>query len=52
MASLFSHIGHISKDDAKQISGLGEKEFEAVYEKAAGIGDRIIEKQGKKIDSS
>ena len=50
MASLFSHIGHITKEEAQNISGLGEKEFEQAYEKAAGIGDRVIEKEGKKMD--
>jgi hypothetical protein len=28
MASLFSHIGHISKEDAKEISGLDDHEFD------------------------
>ncbi len=51
MASLFSHIGHISKEEAQKISGLGEKEFNAAYDKAAGISDRILKTEGDKMDA-
>ena len=51
MASLFSHIGHISKEEAQKISGLGEKEFKEVYDKAAGISDRILKTEGNKMDA-
>ena len=51
MASLFSHIGHISKEEAQKISGLGEKEFNAAYDKAAGISDRILKTEGDKVDA-
>ncbi|MGA8242363.1 MAG: hypothetical protein WB818_17445 [Desulfobacterales bacterium] len=51
MASLFSHIGHISKEEAQKISGLGENEFKEAYEKAAGISDRILKTEGNKMDA-
>jgi hypothetical protein len=51
MASIFSHIGHISKEEAKNISGLGENEFSEAYDRAAGISDRILKTEGNKMDS-
>ena len=32
-ASVFAHAGHISKEDAKEISGLDDHDFEKVYAK-------------------
>ena len=51
MTSIFSHIGHISKEEAKNISDLGENEFNEAYEKAAGISDRILKAEGNKMDA-
>jgi hypothetical protein len=51
MASIFSHIGHISKEEAKNISGLGENEFGEAYDKAAGISDRILKTESNKMDA-
>jgi enoyl-CoA hydratase/carnithine racemase len=51
MASIFSHIGHISKEEAKEISGLTGKEFDAAYSKAAGFADKIIKTEGDKADA-
>jgi hypothetical protein len=51
MASIFSHIGHISKEEAKNISGLGDNEFNKAYEKAAGISDWILNTEGNKMDA-
>jgi ElaB/YqjD/DUF883 family membrane-anchored ribosome-binding protein len=51
MASIFSHIGHISKEEAKNISGLGEIEFNEAYEKVAGISDRILKTESNKMDA-
>ena len=51
MASIFSHIGHISKEEAQKISGLGEKDFKEAYDKAAGISDRILKTEGNKMDT-
>ena len=51
MASLFSHIGHISKEDAKEISRLEDNEYNKVYEKAAGLSDKILKAEGSKMDA-
>jgi hypothetical protein len=51
MASLFSHIGHISKEDAKEISGLDDHEFNKAYEKAAGLSEKILKTEGNKMDA-
>ena len=49
-ASVFSHAGHISKDEAREISGLKDHEFEEVYAKAAKIADKMLTAEGKKMD--
>ena len=36
-ASVLAHAGHISKEEAKEISGLDETSFEKVYGKASNI---------------
>ena len=49
-ASVFAHAGHISKEDAKEISGLDETGFEKVYGKAANIAEKLMKTEGKKAD--
>ena len=49
-ASVFSHTGHISKEEAKEISGLEDHQFEEVYEKASKIADKMLTSEGKKMD--
>ena len=49
-AAAFAHAGHISKEEAKEISGLDEHEFEKVYAKASNIADKVIQHQGNKMD--
>jgi hypothetical protein len=49
-ASVFAHTGHISKEQAKEISGLAEKDFEKVYAKAARIADKVGKAEGNKMD--
>ena len=49
-ASVFAHAGHITKEEAKEISGLGDNEFEEVYEKGAAIAQKVIESEGNKMD--
>ena len=51
IASVFSHVGHISKEDAKEISGLDDQEFEKVYTKAADITARVMKTDGDKMES-
>jgi len=49
-ASVFAHTGHITKEQAKEISGLAEKDFEKVYAKASKIADKITKAEGNKMD--
>lgn len=50
LASVFAHTGKITKEDAKEISGLDDSAFEEVFEKASRIADKFLEKEGKKLD--
>jgi len=50
LASVFAHTGHISKDEAKEISGLDDNAFEEAFEKASRIADKFMEAEGKKLD--
>jgi len=49
-ASVFAHAGHISKEEAKEISGLDETSFEKVYGKASNIAEKLMKTEGKKAD--
>ena len=49
-ASVFAHAGHISKEDAKEISGLDDASFEKAYGKAANIADKLMKTEGNKMD--
>ena len=49
-ASVFAHAGHISKEDAKEISGLEDHEFEEAYNKASNIADSVMQHEGDKMD--
>ena len=49
-ASVFAHAGHISKADAKEISGLNDNTFEEVYAKASNIADKLEKSGGNKMD--
>jgi len=49
-ASVFAHAGHISKEDAREISGLADHEFEQAYDKAANIAESVMQHEGEKMD--
>jgi hypothetical protein len=49
-ASVFAHAGHISKEDAKEISGLADDEFENAYDKASNIAESVMQHEGEKMD--
>ena len=49
-ASVFAHAGHISKEDAKEISGLKDDEFEKAYDKASSIAEGVMRHEGEKMD--
>ena len=44
-ASVFAHAGHITKEDAKEISGLDDHSFEHAYDKAANIAENVAVKR-------
>lgn len=50
-ASIFAHTGHISKEDAKEISGLDDLGFEQVYSKASRIAKELDKAEGKKMSA-
>lgn len=49
-ASVFAHAGHISKEDAKEISGLDDHDFEKVYAKASNIAEKLTKAEGNQMD--
>lgn len=49
-ASVFAHAGHITKEDAKEISGLKDHEFEEAYNKASSIAEKVMQHEGQKMD--
>jgi len=50
MASVFAHAGHITKDEAREISGLEDHEFEKTYSRASEIVDSVMKHEGDKMD--
>ena len=50
LASVFAHMGHITKEDAKEISGLDDNAFEETFEKASRVADKFLDKESKKLD--
>ena len=49
-SAMFSHTGHISKEEAKEISGLDDETFEEVHSKASNIIERFMDHEEKKVD--
>ncbi len=49
-ASVFAHAGHITKEEAKEISGLADHEFEKAYDKASTIAEKAMQAEGEKMD--
>ena len=49
-ASVFAHHGHISKEEAQQISGLEDHEFEKAYDNASKIAGNVMQHEGDKMD--
>ena len=49
-ASVFVHAGHITREDAKEISGLADHEFEKAYDKASNIAESVMQHEGDKMD--
>jgi len=49
-AAMFSHTGHISREEAKEISGLDAETFEEVHSKASNIIERFEQHEEKRVD--
>ena len=49
-ASVFAHAGHITKEEAKEISGLADHEFEKAYDRASNITEKVVQHEGEKMD--
>ena len=45
LAAVFAHTGHITKDEAKEISGLEDHHFEQVYEKASKVAENMMDRR-------
>ena len=50
LASVFAHTGHISKEEAKELSGLDDHHFEQAYDKASRIADKVMAHEGGKME--
>ncbi len=48
--SIFAHAGHITKEDANEISGLDNHEFEKAYDAASNITEKTKQAKGQKRD--
>ncbi len=48
--SMFAHAGHMTKEEAKEISGMDDHEFEKVYEAAANTNKTTKQANGQKRD--
>jgi hypothetical protein len=49
-ASVFAHAGHITKQEAKEISDLADHEFEKAYDIASNIAENVMQAEGEKMD--
>jgi hypothetical protein len=49
-AAMFAHAGHITKEEAKEISGMADQDFEKAYEKASVIADKVGKSDDGKIE--
>jgi hypothetical protein len=50
LASVFAHAGHISKEDAREMSALADHEFEMAYNKASDITEKVMQAEGDKME--
>lgn len=48
--SIFAHAGHISKEEAKELTGMADHEFEKAYDAAANITEKTKKAKGQKRD--
>jgi len=50
LASVFAHAGHITKEEAREISALADHEFETAYGKASEITEKVMKVEGDKVE--
>jgi hypothetical protein len=52
IAGVFAHTGHLSKEEAMEMSGLDEQEFDEVYGKAQNVVKKVsaYEKASERYD--
>lgn len=52
LAGVFAHTGHLTKDEARDMAGMDDKEFDGVYDKAANVVKKLesYDKPGEKYD--
>lgn len=50
-ASVFAHNGHISKQEAQEISGMTDEEFDTAYGHAATIAEKMNQAGARKMDA-
>jgi hypothetical protein len=48
--SVFAHAGHLTKKEAKEMSGLDDAAFDKAYKKAGKIADKVMKAEGNKMD--
>ncbi len=48
-ASMFAHAGHVTKEEAKEISGMADYEFEKAYDKASAIVDNVVKSGDNRV---
>lgn len=41
IAGIFAHTGHLTKEEAKEMAGLDDHEFDEVYKKAANVVQKV-----------
>ena len=49
-ASMFAHTGHITKEEAKEISGMDDHEFEKAYDRASAIAEKVGKSEDSKFE--
>jgi hypothetical protein len=50
VASVFAHTGHMTKEEAREVSGLEESHFEEVFDQAGKVAEKIMKAEGNKAD--
>ncbi|MFW5490584.1 MAG: hypothetical protein ACNI3A_19555 [Desulfovibrio sp.] len=49
-AAVFAHTGELSKEEAKELSGLDDNAFEEAYAKAALVAKKVQAAESNKVE--